>query len=75
MKLPIFTLPSLMTVFFLILLTYFMVVSYLVYDVIVEPLGIGFMFVLDDVGIILLDLALDKNRAKNVKVSYASTGE
>ncbi|CAI0428365.1 unnamed protein product [Linum tenue] len=95
-----------MTVFSLVLLTYFMVVSGIVYDVIVEPPGIGstqdpvtgtvrpivfmsgrvngqyiieglssgFMFVLGGVGIILLDLALDKNRAKSVKVSYASAG-
>ncbi|KAF5742748.1 hypothetical protein HS088_TW09G00808 [Tripterygium wilfordii] len=106
LKLPSFTLPSPMTVFALILLTYFMVVSGLVYDVIVEPPGIGstqdpvtgsvrpvvflqgrvngqyiieglssgFMFLLGGVGIILLDLALDKNRAKSVKVSYASAG-
>ncbi|CAN1142565.1 Oligosaccharyltransferase complex subunit OSTC [Linum perenne] len=95
-----------MTVFALVLLTYFMVISGFVYDVIVEPPGIGsvqdpvtgsvkpvvfmsgrvngqyiieglssgFMFVLGGVGIILLDLALDKNRAKSVKVSYASAG-
>ncbi|KAK6131657.1 hypothetical protein DH2020_034671 [Rehmannia glutinosa] len=101
LKLPSFTLPSPMTVYSLILLTYFMVVSGIVYDVIVEPPGIGstqdrftgsvrpvvflpgrvngqyiieglssgFMFVLGGVGIVLLDLALDKNRAKSVKVS------
>ncbi|KAL6560157.1 hypothetical protein OROMI_012483 [Orobanche minor] len=106
LKLPTFTLPSPMTVYSLILLTYFMVVSGIVYDVIVEPPGIGstqdrytgaikpvvflsgrvngqyiieglssgFMFVLGGVGIVLLDLALDKNRAKSVKVSYASAG-
>ncbi|KAK6147405.1 hypothetical protein DH2020_018317 [Rehmannia glutinosa] len=106
LKLPSFTLPSPMTVYSLILLTYFMVVSGIVYDVIVEPPGIGstqdrftgsvrpvvflpgrvngqyiieglssgFMFVLGGVGIVLLDLALDKNRAKSVKVSYASAG-
>ncbi|XP_022854994.1 oligosaccharyltransferase complex subunit ostc-like [Olea europaea var. sylvestris] len=106
LKLPTFTLPSAMTVYSLILLTYFMVVSGIVYDVIVEPPGIGstqdrftgavkpvvflpgrvngqyiieglssgFMFVLGGVGIVLLDLALDKNRAKSVKVSYASAG-
>lgn len=83
-----------------------MVVSGIVYDVIVEPPGIGstqdpttgsvrpvvflsgrvngqyiieglssgFMFVLGGMGIVLLDLALDKNRAKSVKVSYASAG-
>ncbi|XP_044463161.1 oligosaccharyltransferase complex subunit OSTC-like [Mangifera indica] len=106
LKLPSFALPSAMTVFALVLLTYFMVVSGIVYDVIVEPPGIGstqdpttgsvrpvvflsgrvngqyiieglssgFMFVLGGMGIVLLDLALDKNRAKSVKVSYASAG-
>ncbi|GFP93448.1 endoribonuclease dicer homolog 3a [Phtheirospermum japonicum] len=99
-KLPSFTLPSTTTVYSIILLTYFMVVSGIVYDVIVEPPGIGstqycftgavkpvvflpgrvhgqyiieglssgFMFVLGSVGIMLLDLALDKNWAKSVKV-------
>ncbi|GFQ07072.1 putative oligosaccharyltransferase complex subunit cg9662 [Phtheirospermum japonicum] len=83
-----------MIVYSIILLTYFMVVSRIVYDVIVGPPGIGsmlncftwavkpivflpgrvhgqyiieglssgFMFVLGGVGIVLLDLALDKNR-------------
>lgn len=106
LKLPSLTLPSPMTVFALVLLTYFMVVSGIVYDVIVEPPGIGstqdpytgavkpvvfmpgrvngqyiieglssgFMFVVGGIGIILLDLALDRNRAKSVKVSYASAG-
>ncbi|KAL8480295.1 hypothetical protein ACS0TY_026493 [Phlomoides rotata] len=106
LKLPSVTLPSAMTVYSLVLLTYFMVVSGIVYDVIVEPPGIGstqdrftgavrpvvflpgrvngqyiieglssgFMFVLGGTGIVLLDLALDKNRAKSVKVSYASAG-
>ncbi|GKV20425.1 hypothetical protein SLEP1_g30553 [Rubroshorea leprosula] len=106
LKLPSLTLPSPMTVFALVLLTYFMVVSGFVYDVIVEPPGIGstqdpatgsvrpvvflpgrvngqyiieglssgFMFVLGGIGIVLLDLALDKNRAKSVKVSYATAG-
>ncbi|KAL5769130.1 hypothetical protein ACOSP7_015687 [Xanthoceras sorbifolium] len=106
LKLPSFTLPSPMTVFALVLLTYFMVVSGIVYDVIVEPPGIGstqdpstgsvrpvvflpgrvngqyiieglssgFMFVLGGIGIVLMDLSLDKNRAKSVKVSYASAG-
>ncbi|CAI0554864.1 unnamed protein product [Linum tenue] len=106
LKLPSLSLPSPMTVFSLVLLTYFMVVSGIVYDVIVEPPGIGstqdpvtgtvrpivfmsgrvngqyiieglssgFMFVLGGIGIVLLDLALDKNRAKSVKVSYASAG-
>lgn len=32
------------------------------------------MFVLGGIGIILMDLALDKNRAKSVRVSYASAG-
>ena len=106
LKFPSLSLPSPMTVFSLLLLTYFMVVSGIVYDVIVEPPGIGstqdpatgsvrpvvflpgrvngqyiieglssgFMFVLGGIGIILLDLALDKNRAKSVKASYASAG-
>ncbi|XP_010548652.1 PREDICTED: oligosaccharyltransferase complex subunit ostc-like isoform X2 [Tarenaya hassleriana] len=106
LKLPSFTLPSSMTVYSLILLTYFLVVSGFVYDVIVEPPGIGsiqdpvtgavrpvvfmsgrvngqyiieglssgFMFVLGGIGIVMLDLALDKNRAKSVKVSYATAG-
>ncbi|GFP90993.1 oligosaccharyltransferase complex subunit ostc [Phtheirospermum japonicum] len=95
-----------MTLYSIILLTYFMVVSRIVYDVIVEPPSIGsmqdrftgavkpdvslpgrvngqyiidgfssgFMFVFGGVGIMLLDLALDKNQAKSVKVSYASAG-
>ncbi|KAL2340492.1 hypothetical protein Fmac_008432 [Flemingia macrophylla] len=106
LKLPSLTLPSPNVVFALLLLTYFMVVSGIVYDIIVEPPGIGstqdpytgsvrpvvfmsgrvngqyiieglssgFMFVLGGIGIILLDLALDRNRAKSVKVSYASAG-
>ena len=106
LKLPSLTLPSPNAVFALLLLTYFMVVSGIVYDIIVEPPGIGstqdpytgsvrpvvfmsgrvngqyiieglssgFMFVLGGIGIILLDLALDRNRAKSVKVSYASAG-
>ncbi|KAE8657971.1 CG9662 protein [Hibiscus syriacus] len=37
LKLPSFSLPSAMTVFSLILLTYFLVVSGFIYDVIVEP--------------------------------------
>ncbi|RZC56703.1 hypothetical protein C5167_015560 [Papaver somniferum] len=41
MKLPSITLPTPMTVFSLVLLTYFLVVSGFVYDVIVEPPGIG----------------------------------
>jgi len=95
-----------MTVYALILLTYFLVVSGFVYDVIVEPPGIGstqdpttgtirpvvfmsgrvngqyiieglssgFMFVLGGIGIVMLDLALDKNKAKSVKASYAVAG-
>ncbi|XP_057980262.1 uncharacterized protein LOC131166052 [Malania oleifera] len=106
LKLPSFTLPSATAVFALVLLTYFAVVSGLVYDVIVEPPGIGstqdrhtgavrpvvflpgrvngqyiieglssgFMFLLGGIGIILLDLALDKNRARTVKVSFATAG-
>ncbi|KAL4285267.1 hypothetical protein GQ457_16G005590 [Hibiscus cannabinus] len=106
LKLPSFSLPSAMTVFSLILLTYFMVVSGFIYDVIVEPPGIGstqdpatgavrpvvflsgrvngqyiieglssgFMFVLGGIGIVLLDLALDKNRARSIKVSYSIAG-
>lgn len=106
LKLPSLTLPSANAVFALVLLTYFMVVSGIVYDIIVEPPGIGstqdpytgsvrpvvfmpgrvngqyiieglssgFMFVLGGIGIILLDLALDRNRARSVKVSYASAG-
>lgn len=106
LKLPSVTLPSPMTVFALVLLTYFMVVSGIVYDVIVEPPGIGssqdpytgavrpvvflpgrvngqyiieglssgFMFLLGGIGIVMLDLALDKSRAKTVKFSYASAG-
>ncbi|KAJ4975049.1 hypothetical protein NE237_008223 [Protea cynaroides] len=106
LKLPSISLPSAMTVYALVLLTYFMVVSGIIYDVIVEPPGIGstqdrytgavrpvvflpgrvngqyiieglssgFMFVLGGIGIVLLDLALDRNRAKSVKVSFASAG-
>lgn len=107
LKLPSsLALPSPMTVFSLVLLTYFAVVSGLVYDVIVEPPGIGstqdrytgtvrpvvflpgrvngqyiieglssgFMFVLGGVGLILLDLALDRNRPRSVRISFASFG-
>ncbi|GMH03128.1 hypothetical protein Nepgr_004967 [Nepenthes gracilis] len=106
LKLPTLTLPSAMTVYGIILLTYFMVVSGIVYDVIVEPPGIGstqdratgavrpvvflpgrvngqyiieglssgFMFVLGGIGIVLMDLALDRNRAKSLRISYASAG-
>ncbi|KAK4754925.1 hypothetical protein SAY87_008682 [Trapa incisa] len=106
LKLPTLTLPSPMIVYALILLTYFMVVSGIVYDVIVEPPGIGssqdpvtgsvrpvvfmpgrvngqyiieglssgFMFVIGGIGIVFMDLALDRNRAKSVKSSYATAG-
>ncbi|XP_074588537.1 uncharacterized protein LOC141844379 [Curcuma longa] len=107
LKLPSsLALPSPMTVFSLVLLTYFAVVSGLVYDVIVEPPGIGstqdrytgtvrpvvflpgrvngqyiieglssgFMFVLGGIGLILLDLALDRNRPRSVRISFASFG-
>ncbi|KAM3760846.1 hypothetical protein ACB098_01G223300 [Castanea mollissima] len=106
LKLPTLTLPSSMTVYALVLLTYFLVVSGFIYDVIVEPPGIGsvqdpatgtvrpvvflqgrvngqyiieglssgFMFILGGLGIVLLDLGLDRNRAKSVKVSYAAAG-
>ncbi|KAG1330491.1 putative oligosaccharyltransferase complex subunit CG9662 [Cocos nucifera] len=95
-----------MTVFSLVLLSYFAVVSGLVYDVIVEPPGIGstqdrstgavrpvvflagrvngqyiieglssgFMFVLGGVGLILMDLSLDRNRAHSIRISFASFG-
>ncbi|KAF5185036.1 Oligosaccharyltransferase complex subunit ostc [Thalictrum thalictroides] len=100
------TLPSSMTVYALVLLTYFLVVSGFVYDVIVEPPGIGstqdrftgaykpvvflpgrvngqyiieglssgFMFVLGGMGIVLMDLGLDRHRAKSVKISFATAG-
>lgn len=107
LKLPSFVaLPSSATVLSLALLTYFLVVSGFVYDVIVEPPGIGstqdpatgivrplvflpgrvngqyiieglssgFMFVLGGLGIILMDLALDRNRPRSVRISFASAG-
>ncbi|KAI5082043.1 hypothetical protein GOP47_0001786 [Adiantum capillus-veneris] len=106
LKVPTFSLPAPMTVFSLVLLTYFMVVSGIVYDVIVEPPGIGsrqdpvtgavrpvvflsgrvngqyiieglssgFMFLLGGLGFILLDLAVDKNRAKSVRLSFLGAG-
>ncbi|KAG9451398.1 hypothetical protein H6P81_011363 [Aristolochia fimbriata] len=106
LKLPSFSLPSAMTVFSLVLLAYFVVVSGIVYDIIVEPPGIGstqdrvtgavrpvvflpgrvngqyiveglssgFMFVLGGMGIVLMDLALDRNRAISVRTSSAMTG-
>uniref|UniRef100_A0ACD5Z1I4 Uncharacterized protein n=1 Tax=Avena sativa TaxID=4498 RepID=A0ACD5Z1I4_AVESA len=107
LKLPSnLALPSPMTVFALILLTYFAVVSGLVYDVIVDPPGIGstqdpatgavrpvvflpgrvngqyiieglssgFMFLLGGVGIILLDLAVDRTRPRSLRISFGGTG-
>lgn len=106
LKVPSLSLPSPMTVFSLVLATYFLVVSGFIYDVIVEPPGIGsaqdpvtgtvrpvvflsgrvngqyiieglssgFMFLLGGVGIILLDLALDKHSARSVKASFAAAG-
>ncbi|KAK1275705.1 hypothetical protein QJS04_geneDACA004077 [Acorus gramineus] len=100
------TLPSPMTVYALVLLTYFAVVSGFVYDVIVEPPGIGstqdratgavrpvvflpgrvngqyiieglssgFMFVLGGLGIVMMDVALDRKHARSVRVSLASFG-
>jgi len=41
---------------------------------IIEGLSSGFMFVLGGIGIIMLDLALDRNRDRSVKVSYATAG-
>ncbi|KAI0496677.1 hypothetical protein KFK09_023001 [Dendrobium nobile] len=99
-------LPSPMTVFSLLLLTYFAVVSGLVYDVIVEPPGIGstqdpatgtvrpivflpgrvngqyiieglssgFMFVLGGFGLIFMDLAVDRHRARSTRLSFAMFG-
>lgn len=99
-------LPSAMTVYVMVLLTYFLVISGFVYDVIVEPPGIGskqdpmtgavrpvvfltgrvngqyiieglssgFMFVLGGMGIVMLDLASEKPRARNVRLSFAAAG-
>eukprot|EP00249_Psilotum_nudum_P034547 c53724_g1_i1 orf=393-896(-) len=106
LKIPSVSLPSPMTVFSLVLVTYFMVISGVVYDVIVEPPGIGsrqdagtgayrpvvflpgrvngqyiieglssgFMFLLGGVGIIMLDLAVDKNRARSVRIAFLVAG-
>ncbi|XP_020088676.1 oligosaccharyltransferase complex subunit ostc-like [Ananas comosus] len=107
LKLPSsLSLPSSAAVLSFVLLTYFAVVSGLVYDVIVEPPGIGstqdrftgavrpvvflpgrvngqyiieglssgFMFLLGGLGLILMDLALDRNRARSVRLSFASFG-
>ena len=99
-----------MTVFSLILLTYFAIISGLVYNVIVESSGIGsvqepatgavrpvvfllrhvnghyiihyiieglssgFMFLLGGVGIILLDLAVDRTRPRSLRVSFGGAG-
>ncbi|KAE8665087.1 hypothetical protein F3Y22_tig00112688pilonHSYRG00059 [Hibiscus syriacus] len=41
---------------------------------IIEGLSSGFMFVVGGIGIVLFDLALDKNRARSIKVSYSITG-
>ncbi|CAA6675128.1 unnamed protein product [Spirodela intermedia] len=41
---------------------------------IIEGLSSGFMFVLGGIGIIVMDLALDRNRPKSVRVSFASFG-
>ncbi|KAK9724665.1 hypothetical protein RND81_05G090700 [Saponaria officinalis] len=105
LKLQTLTLLTPITTLSFLLLTYFLVVSGVVYDVIVEPPGIGsmqdpstgavrlvvflsgrvngqyiieglsygFMFFLTGLGIILMDLSLDKNRDKNVCVSYGVT--
>ncbi|KAJ0989407.1 hypothetical protein J5N97_007763 [Dioscorea zingiberensis] len=103
LKLPSnLALPSPLTVLFLVIFTYFCVVSGLVYDVIVEPPGIGStqdpstgtvrpvvflpgrvngqyiieglssgsMFVLGGLGIIFMDLALDRNRAYSGKLLF-----
>ncbi|KAJ7545748.1 hypothetical protein O6H91_08G008200 [Diphasiastrum complanatum] len=106
LKIPALQLPSAMTVFCLVLLSYFLVVSGFVYDVIVEPPGIGsqqdpvtgavrpvvflsgrvngqyiieglssgFMFVLGGIGIIMLDIAVDKTRARNVRLAFVAAG-
>ncbi|KAK9756982.1 hypothetical protein RND81_01G133500, partial [Saponaria officinalis] len=41
---------------------------------IIKGLSSGFMFLLTGLGIVLMDLFLDKNRDKNVHVSYGVTG-
>ncbi|MCD7465093.1 hypothetical protein HAX54_000546 [Datura stramonium] len=75
LKNPTVTLPSAMTAS-LILLTYFMVVSGIVYDVIVEPPGIGstqdrFTGAVKPV-VFLPGLLM--NREKSVAVSFATAG-
>ncbi|KAL9224277.1 hypothetical protein vseg_000332 [Gypsophila vaccaria] len=106
LKLPSVSLPSPTTTLSLLLVTYFLVVSGVVYDVIVEPPGIGstqdpstgavrpvvflsgrvngqyiieglssgFMFMIAGLGIVSLDLSLDKNRERSVRVSYGVAG-
>ncbi|KAL5699604.1 hypothetical protein ACHQM5_030484 [Ranunculus cassubicifolius] len=106
LRLPSLTLPSSTTIFPLVLLTYFLVVSGFVYDVIVEPPGIGstqdprtgavkpvvflggrvngqyiieglssgFMFLLGGVGIIFMDLGMDRNKPKSLKLSFVTAG-
>ncbi|KAF0923253.1 hypothetical protein E2562_005224 [Oryza meyeriana var. granulata] len=95
-----------MTVFYLLLLTYLAVVSGLVYDVIVEPPGIGsaqdpatgavrpvvflpgrvngqyiieglssgFMFLLGGIGIVLLNLAVDRTSPRSLRISFGGSG-
>ena len=41
---------------------------------IIEGLSSGFMFVLGGIVIVLMDLALGKNRARTIRISYASAG-
>ncbi|BBN05939.1 oligosaccharyltransferase complex subunit OSTC [Marchantia polymorpha subsp. ruderalis] len=106
LKAPALSLPSASAVFALVLVSYFLVISGFVYDVIVEPPGIGsrqdpitgairpvvflpgrvngqyiieglssgFMFVLGGIGIIMLDLATDKARARSVRLSFVAAG-
>lgn len=106
LKAPAVALPSSSTVFGIVLFTYFLVVSGFVYDVIVEPPGIGskqdpntgairplvflpgrvngqyiieglssgFMFVLGGLGLIMVDLAADKTRARSVRLTFVLAG-
>lgn len=106
LKAPALSLPTAMTVFSLVLGSYFLVISGFVYDVIVEPpsigstqdpltgavrpvvflpgrvngqyiiegLSSGFMFVLGGVGIVMLDMATDKTRARSVRLSFIAAG-
>ncbi|GAB2219091.1 hypothetical protein Droror1_Dr00006719 [Drosera rotundifolia] len=107
LKLPTLTLPSPTTILALLILSYFIIVSGIVYDVIVEPPGIGstqdrltgavrpvvfmpgrvngqyiieglssgFMFVMGGVGIVMMDLAMEKSsRERVVRVSYGAAG-